>query len=266
MGAPRKTHRTRDAPLRTCSIRAIRPGGAERYDSLSQWRVNEKQVRRIPLSPFLVFGAPKIGEPEIAEVEACLRSDWLGTGPRVAQFERDFADWRGVQPAQVAAGIEPGSEVITTLLTFCATVNAIIHAGLTPVLADADPLTQNIDPNAIETAITPRKRAILRVQFAGRPCAMDRIMAIASKHNLIVIEAWAHAIEKEFHGQNAGTFGDFGCNSFYATKNAVTRRRWHDPRPQRGARRAGTNAGAARNEQGRLAPFQRPGLQALPSR
>ncbi|MFZ0871432.1 MAG: DegT/DnrJ/EryC1/StrS family aminotransferase [Rhodanobacter sp.] len=187
--------------------------------------------------PFLVFGAPKIGEQEIAEVEACLRSGWLGTGPRVAQFERDFAAWRGVQPAQVAAvnsctaalhvsmvaaGIEPGSEVITTPLTFCATVNAIIHAGLTPVLADVDPLTQNIDPDAIEAAITPRTRAILPVHFAGRPCAMDRIMAIARKHNLIVIEDCAHAVETEFHGQNAGTFGDFGCYSFYVTKNVVT--------------------------------------------
>jgi dTDP-4-amino-4,6-dideoxygalactose transaminase len=120
--------------------------------------------------PFLVFGPPKIGE-----VEACLRSGWLGTGPRVAQFERDFAAWRGVQPLQVAAVnsctvalhvsmvaacIEPGSEVITTPLTFCATVKAIIHAGLMPVLADVDPVTQNIDPDAIEAAITPRTRAI----------------------------------------------------------------------------------------------------------
>jgi len=190
-----------------------------------------------PQQPFLVFGAPQIGEPEIAEVEACLRSGWLGTGPRVAQFEHDFSVWRGVHASQVAAvnsctaalhvsmvaaGIDPGSEVITTPLTFCATINAIIHAGLKPVLADINPLTQNIDPEAIEAAITPRTRAILPVHFAGRPCAMDRIMAIARKHNLTVIEDCAHAIETEFHGQNAGTFGDFGCFSFYVTKNVVT--------------------------------------------
>ncbi len=187
--------------------------------------------------PFLVFGAPRIEEDEIAEVEACLRSGWLGTGPRVAQFEQDFARWRGVQASQVAAvnsctaalhvsmvaaGLEPGSEVITTPLTFCATINAILHAGLTPVLADVDPVTQNIDPDAIEAAITPRTRAVLPVHFAGRPCAMDRIMAIARKHDLVVIEDCAHAIETEFQGQPAGTFGDFGCFSFYVTKNVVT--------------------------------------------
>ena len=187
--------------------------------------------------PFLVFGAPQIGEEEIAEVEACLRSGWLGTGPRVAQFERDFAAYQQVQPAQVAAvnsctaalhvsmvaaGIEAGSEVITTPLTFCATVNSILHAGLTPVLADVDPLTQNIDPDAIEAVITSRTRAIVPVHFAGRPCDMDRIMAIANKHDLMVIEDCAHAIETEYHGRKAGTFGDFGCFSFYVTKNVVT--------------------------------------------
>lgn len=186
---------------------------------------------------FLVFAAPDIQEAEIAEVEACMRSGWLGTGPRVARFERDFAAYQGLEPTQVAglnsctaalhvsmvaAGLDPGSEVITTPLTFCATVNSILHAGLTPVLADVDPLTQNIDPAAIEAAITPRTRAILPVHFAGRPCEMDAIMAIARKHNLMVIEDCAHAIETEYHGQKAGTFGDFGCFSFYVTKNVVT--------------------------------------------
>lgn len=186
---------------------------------------------------FMVFGAPAIGEEEIAEVEAVMRSGWLGTGPRVAQFEREFAEYKGLSSAHaaavnsctaalhvsmLAAGLEPGAEVITTPLTFCATVNAIIHAGLTPVLADVDPVTQCIDPDAIEAAITSRTQAILPVHFAGRPCDMDRIMAIAEKHHLLVIEDCAHAIETEYHGQKAGTFGDFGCFSFYATKNVVT--------------------------------------------
>lgn len=187
--------------------------------------------------PFLVFGAPQIDEAEIAEVVACLRSGWLGTGPRVARFEREFAQFRKVQATQVAAvnsctaalhvsmlaaDIEPGSEVITTPLTFCATVNAILHADLVPVLADVDPVSQNIHPAAIEAAITPRTRAILPVHFAGRPCAMDQIMAIARQYNLVVIEDCAHAVEAEFHGQPLGTFGDFGCFSFYVTKNLVT--------------------------------------------
>lgn len=190
-----------------------------------------------PNPDFLIFGAPQIEEAEIAEVEAVMRSGWLGTGPRVAQFERNFAGYIGVAPnhvaavnsctaalhvSMVAAGLEPGSEVITTPLTFCATINAIIHAGLTPRLIDIDPKTQNIDVTAIEAAITHRTRAILPVHFAGRPCDMGRIMAIAQKHELIVIEDCAHAIETEWHGQKVGTFGDFGCFSFYVTKNVIT--------------------------------------------
>ncbi|HET7267277.1 MAG TPA: DegT/DnrJ/EryC1/StrS family aminotransferase [Oleiagrimonas sp.] len=187
--------------------------------------------------PFIIFGSPLIEQAEIDEVVACMESSWLGTGPRVAQFERDFAALQCLQPTQVAAvnsctaalhvsmvaaGLEPGSEVITTPMTFCASINAIIHAGLVPVLADVDPNTQNIDPAAIEAAITPRTRAIVPVHFAGRACAMDAIMAIADKHDLMVIEDCAHAIETTWHGRKAGTFGDFGCFSFYATKNVVT--------------------------------------------
>jgi len=101
-------------------------------------------------------------------------------------------------------------------------VNAIIHAGATPVLADIDPVSMNIDPDRIAEKITPRTRAIVVVHFAGRPCAMARIMALAEQHRLKVIEDCAHAIETTYHGQPAGTFGDFGCFSFYVTKNVVT--------------------------------------------
>ena len=187
--------------------------------------------------PFIVFGSPQIQREEIDEVVATLESGWRGTGPRVAAFERAFADYKGatathvaalnsctaaLHVSMIAAGIGPGDEVITTPLTFCATVNAIIHAGATPVLADVDPLTCNIDPAAIEAAITPRTRAILPVHFAGRPCEMDAIMDIASRYGLKVIEDCAHAIETEYRGMKAGTIGDFGCFSFYVTKNVVT--------------------------------------------
>jgi len=187
--------------------------------------------------PFLIFGSPLIEEAEIDEVVACMRSAWLGTGPRVARFEREFAAYQGLRAEQVAAvnsctaalhvsmvaaKLEPGSEVITTPLTFCASVNAIIHAGLTPRLADIDPRTQNLDPAAVAAAITPRTRAILPVHFAGRPCDMAALTALAQTHGLTVIEDCAHAIETEIDGRKAGSFGDFGCFSFYATKNVVT--------------------------------------------
>jgi dTDP-4-amino-4,6-dideoxygalactose transaminase len=186
-------------------------------------------------SDFLIFGAPAIEDPEINEVIASMKSGWLGTGPKVAQFERDFSAYQRAPFAAalnsctaalhlsiLAAGIEPGDEVITTPLTFCATVNAIIHAGATPVLADVDPRTMNIDPAQIAGKITGKTRALLPVHFAGRPCDMDAIMGLARKHGLKVIEDCAHAIETQYHGENAGTLGDFGCFSFYVTKNIVT--------------------------------------------
>jgi dTDP-4-amino-4,6-dideoxygalactose transaminase len=184
---------------------------------------------------FLVFGSPAIEEAEILEVIATMKSGWLGTGPKVARFEQDFATYKGAKYtialnsctaalhlSLLAAGIKPGDEVLTTPLTFCATVNAIIHAGATPILVDVNPRTQNIDPEQIVQKITPRTRAIVPVHMAGLPCEMDAIMEIARAHSLKVIEDCAHAIETEYKGQKAGTLGDFGCFSFYVTKNIVT--------------------------------------------
>lgn len=184
---------------------------------------------------FLVFGSPRIEKPEIDEVLRTLESGWLGTGPKVAEFERAFASYKGADHAAalnsctaalhlsvLAAGIGPGNEVITTPMTFCATVNAIIHAGATPVLADVDARTMNIDPASIRQKITERSRAIVVVHFAGRPCEMDAISEIARKHELSIIEDCAHAIEAEYRGQKVGTIGDYGCFSFYVTKNIVT--------------------------------------------
>ena len=183
----------------------------------------------------LIFGSPAIENDELDEVRQVLESGWLGTGPRVHQFENDFASYVDMPHAValnsctaalhlsiLAAGLKPGDEVITTPLTFCASANAILHAGATPVLADIDPVTMNIDPERIVERITPQSRAIMPVHFSGRPCDMDAIMAIAREHDLKVIEDCAHAIETTYHGQHAGTFGDFGCFSFYVTKNVVT--------------------------------------------
>jgi len=184
---------------------------------------------------FLTFGQPLIEQEEIDEVVDSLQKAWLGTGPKVARFENDFAAYKGVKAAvavnsctaalhlsMLAAGLEHGDEVITSSLTFCATVNAIIHAGATPVLADIDPRTMNLSPADVAARITPRTRAIVVVHFAGMPCDMDAFQALAAKHQLKLIEDCAHAIETEYRGRKAGTFGDFGCFSFYATKNVCT--------------------------------------------
>jgi dTDP-4-amino-4,6-dideoxygalactose transaminase len=188
-----------------------------------------------PRSEFLVFGQPAIEPAEIDEVTDSLRRGWLGTGPKVARFENDFAAYKGV-PAAVAvnsctaalhlsllaAGLQPGDEVITSALTFCATVNAIIHAGATPVLADVDPATMNISPDEVRRRLTPRTRALVIVHFAGMPCEMDAFTSVAERHQLRLIEDCAHAIETEYASRKAGTFGQFGCFSFYATKNVCT--------------------------------------------
>ena len=185
---------------------------------------------------FLVFGAADIQQAEIDEVVDSLRSGWLGTGPKVARFEADFALAKGVKRSQVTAlnsctaalhlsllalDLEPGDEVITTPLTFCATVNSILHAGLKPVLADIDPVTLNIDPVAVQAALTSRTRAIIPVHFAGNPCQMDALCDFAGRNSLSIVEDCAHAVEAEFQGQAAGTFGEFGCFSFYVTKNVA---------------------------------------------
>jgi len=184
---------------------------------------------------FIVFGSPQIAEDEILEVEKTLRSGWIGTGPRVAEFEDDFKKYKGSQYAVAVSsctaalhlsllvlGLKPGDEVITTPMTFCATANAIIHAGCRPVFADCGKDTMNISPDDIERKITNKTKAIILVHFAGRACNMNAIMAIAQKHKLKIIEDCAHAIETKYDNKSAGTFGDMGCFSFYVTKNLVT--------------------------------------------
>ena len=187
-----------------------------------------------PKKYFLVFGAPSIEKAEMKEVLACMQSRWIGTGPRVNRFEQDFAKYKGMRFAiavnsctaalhlSMLACLKKDDEVITTPMTFCATVNAIIHSGAKPVLADCEINTLNISPEAIEKKITKRTKAILVVHFAGRPCNMNAIRTIARKHKLIIIEDCAHAIESEYHGIKTGALGEIGCFSFYVTKNIIT--------------------------------------------
>ncbi len=188
-----------------------------------------------PKDRFLIFGSPRIEQEEIDEVVASMKIGWLGTGPKVARFQEDFKAYKGathavavnsctaaLHLAMLVVGVGSGDEVITTPMTFCATINAIIHTGATPVLADADLVSMNIDPAEAEAKITPKTKAIVPVHFAGRACEMDRLCDIAQRHDLKIIEDCAHAIETEYKGRKAGLFGDLGCFSFYVTKNVVT--------------------------------------------
>lgn len=186
-------------------------------------------------SRYIIFGAPRFGAAERAELIDSLEQGWIGTGPKVQRFEQAFREYIGVPHAVavnsctaalhlslVVAGIKPGDEVITTSMTFAATANAIIHAGGIPILVDCDRRTQLIDVESIERAITPRTRAIIPVHLAGRICDMHSIMELARRHGLIVIEDAAHAIEGAIDGQKVGGIGDFTCFSFYVTKNITT--------------------------------------------
>lgn len=183
----------------------------------------------------LVFGAPVIGEEEIASVVDCLRSRWIGMGARVEQFEREFARYKSAPYAAATSSgtaaihlalavfdIGAGDEVIAPAMTFCSTIHSIVHAGATPVLIDCDRTSFNIDPTLIERSITPRTKAIIAVHMCGRCCHMDPILDIARRHGLRVIEDCAHAIEATDRGRPAGLMGDAGCFSFYPTKNIAT--------------------------------------------
>lgn len=186
-------------------------------------------------TPTVNFAPPSIGQPEIDEVVAALKSGWLSTGPKVRQFERAFADYLGVEHAiavnsctaalhlaLLASDIGTGDEVVTTPLTFCATANVVVHTGATPKFADIDPLTWNLSAAAAAAAVTAKTRAIIPVHYAGRPVEVRAFRALANRKNLVLIEDAAHAVETIAAGEKIGTTADFSCFSFYATKNLTT--------------------------------------------
>jgi dTDP-4-amino-4,6-dideoxygalactose transaminase len=189
-------------------------------------------------TPFLPFALPEIGEDEIAEVVDTLRSGWVTTGPKARRFEADFAAFlgderlhciainsatAGLHLALEALGIGPGDEVITTTHTFTATAEVVRYLGADVRLVDIDPATLNIDPRAVEAAVTPRTRAIVPVHYAGLAADMPAIHAIAQRHGLKVVEDAAHALPTTSRGQLVGTLAsDATVFSFYANKTITT--------------------------------------------
>ena len=196
-----------------------------------------------PISPaeparrrdYLPFSPPLIGEEEIGEVVDTLRSGWITTGPKTRRFENEFASYLsapsalalnscsgGLHIALVAIGVGLDDEVITTPMTFAATVNVIEHVGARPVLVDVEPDTLTIDPVHVEAAITPRTRAIIPVHYAGHPADMEPIHELAQANDLVVLEDAAHALPASYKGRRIGSGGNPVAFSFYATKNLTT--------------------------------------------
>ena len=184
---------------------------------------------------YLVFGSPLIEEEEIQEVVNTLRSGWIGSGPKVQQFENEFKEYVGCKYAiavssctaglhlsVIALGLGEGDEVIVPTMTFAASANAVIHSRATPVFVDVDRRNMTIDCDSLESKITEKTKAILPVHFAGRACNLDAIFALAKKYNLKVIHDNAHSIETEYRGQKTGNFADISSYSFYVNKNVVT--------------------------------------------
>lgn len=183
----------------------------------------------------LPFARPELGAEEETAVLEVLRSGWLGTGPRTTEFERAFAATIGAGEAVAVAsctaglylalralGVGDGDEVITSPITFPATVNAILQVGAQPVLAEVDAGTLTLAPAAVAAAVTPRTKAILAVHLGGWPCDMDPLRQLASSRGLLLIEDAAHALGATYRGRAAGALGDAAVFSFYATKNITT--------------------------------------------
>ncbi|MGA2966720.1 MAG: UDP-4-amino-4,6-dideoxy-N-acetyl-beta-L-altrosamine transaminase [Terriglobales bacterium] len=187
----------------------------------------------------LPYGRQSLEDADIEAVVAALRSDWLTTGPKVGEFEERFAAWIGARHAvsfssgtaalhgaAFAAGLGPGDVAITTPMTFCATANCILYQGATPVFADVSPDTLNLDPSAVSKKISSRSstriKAIIAVDYAGHPAALDELGDLAKKHGAILIEDACHALGAEYCGKRVGGIADMTAFSFHPVKHLTT--------------------------------------------
>jgi len=184
---------------------------------------------------YLPFARPAIGDDEIREVEATLRSGWLTVGPRTRKFERVVAEYLGVEQtaavssctaalhlAMVCFGIGPGDEVVLPTLNFAAAPNMVIHLGAKPVFADVDPVTMNVTPSLLDVATTDHTKLYVPVHFGGRPCEIDEIVTLGRSRGVRVLGDAAHAIGADVAGRKIGTIADATAFSFYVTKGITT--------------------------------------------
>jgi dTDP-4-amino-4,6-dideoxygalactose transaminase len=190
-------------------------------------KITEK--KRIPMS------SPDLTQSDIDAVNEVLTTRWLSMGPKIDQFEAAFANYIGVRHAtgvnsgtsglhlaMIAAGVGPGDEVITPSFSFIASANCVLYERATPIFVDIDPLTGNMDPNALEAAITSRTKAVIPVHVFGQPADMEPILRTARNHGLYVIEDACEAIGAEYKGHRAGTMGDAAVFAFYPNKQMTT--------------------------------------------
>lgn len=190
---------------------------------------------RVPRDEPLVFGSPMIGEAEIAEVAESMRSGWIGTGPKVARFERMLEQYVGVREVRALASctaalmlalrvldVGEGDEVIVPAMTFVATVNAVEHAGARPVFVDSDPQTALMDLDAANGAINERTKAVMPVHLFGLPLDIDRLNTLRDRRGIAIVEDAAHALGSEWRGRRIGNHGNLTAYSFYVTKNITT--------------------------------------------
>ncbi len=184
---------------------------------------------------YIPYGRQSVNDNDIQAVTEVLKSDFLTTGPKVAEFEYCVAKYTNTRYAVAvsngtaalhaacfAAGIGPGDEVITTPITFAASANCVLYCGGTPVFADINPKTYNISPEAIEEKITSRTKAVIPVHFTGQACEMDEIRRIAKRYGLIVIEDGAHALGAEYKGDKIGGLSEMTTFSFHPVKHITT--------------------------------------------